>query len=130
MSNIFFNTPEVLESIGANYLQKDITGRILWLKRLLWHHGYPVPVNGQMDAETMTALAKMDTKYDSESTSASVDTFLNLYMSVPLTPNSLDRAKQFDRLLTKYKAAGEQKVWFIQIKRSFFHTIFNFQFEK
>lgn len=89
MSNIYFNTPAVLESIGANYLQKDITGRILWLKRLLWNHGYQVPVNGQMDEETIAALAEMDTNYDSESTSVSVDTFLNLYMSVPLTKKNL-----------------------------------------
>lgn len=126
MSNIFFNTPAVLESIGANYLQKDVTGRILWVKRLLWHHGYHVPVNGQMDPETVAALAEIDTNYGSESTSVSVDTFLNLYMSVPLAKKSLAHVEQFDRLLAGYKSTGEQTPCFIQEKRTFSHGMCTF----
>ena len=71
---------------------------------------YPwVAINGQMDADTMAALAKLDTAYDGQTASVPVDTYLNLYLSVPVTSKSIERAKQFDRQLAQILAAKKKK---------------------
>ena len=101
--------PVVMDTLKSNYQIKDPVGRTLWLKRLLWLHGHPVAINGQMDAETKAALAKVDTSYDGESESVPVDTFLNLYLSVPVTRQSVERANQFDQILAQLQAAEAQK---------------------
>ncbi len=102
--------PVVLESIKATYRQKDRAGRTLSLKRLLWLHGHPVAVNDQLDAETRVALAKVETTYDGQAATVPVDTFLNLYLSVPVTSRSNERGTQFDQLLAQFRSAQEEKI--------------------
>lgn len=101
--------PVVMENLKANYQKRGPVGQTLWLKRLLWLHGHPVPVNAQMDAETKAALAKADAAYDGRSASVPVDTFLKLYLSVPLQDESVQQAHRFDRLMAQFQAAEAQK---------------------
>lgn len=98
--------PVVLESLQSNYRQKDQAGRIWWLKRLLWLHGHPVTVNDQLDDETKAALAKVDATYDGQGTSIPVETFLKLYLSVPVTGKSIELGSQFDRMRAQFQAAA------------------------
>jgi hypothetical protein len=100
--------PVVMENIKNNYKQANIAGKTMLLKRLLWLHGHPVSINGQMDAETKTALAKIDVSYDSQAAFVPVETYLNLYLSVPVTNKSIERASQYDRLLAQLQAIEEQ----------------------
>jgi hypothetical protein len=101
--------PVVLETLRTNYLRRDRVGRILWLKRLLWLHGHPVPVNDQLDAETKAALAKADPTYDGQKASVPVKTFLNLYLSVPVNGLSIERGNRFDRILAQSQTVPDQK---------------------
>jgi len=101
--------PVVIESVQTNYLQKDPKSRILWLKRLLWLHGYPVTISAELDTETRAALTAINPNYDNQDASVSVDTFLNLYLSVPVTNQSLKGAKEFDRLYAQIQAAENQQ---------------------
>ncbi|MGD9368067.1 MAG: hypothetical protein PVH87_20370 [Desulfobacteraceae bacterium] len=101
--------PVVMENLKANYQKRGPVGQTLLLKRLLWLHGHPVAVNAQMDAETKAALAKADAAYDGQSTPVPLDTFLKLYLSVPVTNESMERVKRFDRLMAQFQAAEAQK---------------------
>lgn len=101
--------PVVMENLKANYLKRGPVGQTLLLKRLLWLHGHPVPVTAQMDAETKAALAKADPAYDGQSASVPADTFIKLHLSVPVTGESMQQAKRFDRLMAQLQAAEAQK---------------------
>lgn len=101
--------PVVMEALKSNYQNKDLKGKTLMLKRLLWLHGHPVSINDQMDAETRTALAKLDASYNSQTASVPVETYTNLYLSVPVTEKSVERANKYDRLLAQRQAIEEQK---------------------
>jgi hypothetical protein len=101
--------PVVLETLRTNYLRKDPAGRTLWLKRLLWLHGYPVAVNDTLDPETKAALAKADPAYDGQKEAVPVQTFLNLYLSVPVNGLSIARGTRFDRILAQAQTIPDEK---------------------
>jgi hypothetical protein len=103
--------PVVIASLRTNYLRKDRAGQTLWLKRLLWLHGLQVAVDDRLDAETKAALAKVDPTYDGQKETVPVKTFLNLYLSVPVTSLSIERGKQFDRMLAQSRPAQEEKTF-------------------
>ena len=101
--------PVVLQSLRAQYLGNSPEGRMLMLKRLLWIHGHPVPIDGHMDDKTKETLEKMDRTYDSQAGSAPVETYIDLYLSAPVKSVSVERAKGFDRLLAQQQAAEDEK---------------------
>jgi hypothetical protein len=101
--------PVVMQTLKSNYRQRDFAGQILTVKRLLWIHDQQVPVSGDLDAATRTALAALVPELDSQSARIPVETYLNLYLSVPLTADSIERGKQFDRILAQAQAAEEAK---------------------
>jgi hypothetical protein len=68
-----------------------------------------VAVSDQLDAETKAALAKADPTYDGQKASVPVKTFLNLYLSVPVTGLSIARGNRFDRILTQSQAPQDEK---------------------
>jgi hypothetical protein len=101
--------PVVVENLRASYVRRDRSGQTLWLKRLLWLHGHPVTVNDRLDAETKAALAKLDPTYGGRNEAVPVKTFLNLYLSVPVTSLSIERGKRFDRTLAQSQPVPEDK---------------------
>ena len=101
--------PVVLATLRTNYQRKDRAGRALWLKRLLWLHGHPVAVNGTLDPETKAALAKADPTYDGQQDDVPVQTFLNLYLSVPVSGLSIERGSRFDRILAQSQILPEEE---------------------
>jgi hypothetical protein len=101
--------PVVLGNLRTNYLRLDPAGRTLLLKRLLWLHGHPVAVNGTLDPETKAALAKADPTYDGQEALVPVQTFLNLYLSVPSNGQSIARGSQFDRILAQAQTVPNEE---------------------
>jgi hypothetical protein len=101
--------PVVIQSLKAQYKQNSPVGRTLMLKRLLWIHGHPVSINGQMDDQTKDALTKMDPGYENRSDNVPVATFLKLHLDVPVNGRSIERANRFDRLLARHQALEEKK---------------------
>jgi hypothetical protein len=101
--------PVVLENLRTRYQSKDPAGRILSLKRLLWLHGHPVAVNDQLDLDSRAALSKLDPAYDGKADSVPMDTFVRVYLSVPVDAKSLAAGNRFDRALAQRLAALEQK---------------------
>ncbi|MEJ2642880.1 MAG: hypothetical protein P8010_25305 [Desulfosarcinaceae bacterium] len=101
--------PVVMENLRTGYLGKDRAGRILSLKRLLWLHGHPVAINDQLDPETRSVLAKLDASYDGKADTVPVDTFVRLYLSVPVNAKSLTSGNRFDRAVAQRLAALQQQ---------------------
>jgi hypothetical protein len=101
--------PVVLENLRTAYLGKDRAARILSLKRLLWLHGHPVAIDDQLDPETRAALAKLDPAYDGKADPVPVDTFVRVYLSVPVNAQSLASGSRFDRTVAQRLAALQQK---------------------
>jgi hypothetical protein len=101
--------PVVMENIRVNYLKKTPGDQALLIKRLLWLHGHPVAVNPQLDDETKAALAKVDNTFDSQATAVPVDTFIKLYLSVPVSDHSKAQGRSFDRLWAHYQELEKQK---------------------
>jgi hypothetical protein len=91
--------PVVIDTIKSNYALKSPVAQALLLKRLLWIHGQPVPVTTELDAETRDALVRIDPTYDGLTEPVPVETYLKLYLSLPVTTQSLERAGQIDQLL-------------------------------
>ena len=101
--------PVVLGTLQTNYLRRDRSGRILLLKRLLWLLGHPVAVNDTLDPETRAILAKADPTYDGQQEDVPVQTFLNLYLSVPVSGLSIERGGGFDRILAQWQTEQNEK---------------------
>ncbi len=101
--------PVVIEAVKANYLEKNRLLKSLGLQRLLWLHGHKVAINGQMDAETKAALAKVEPAYDGRADTVSADLYLKLYLSVPVTKENVALASQFDRRWAQLQAARQKK---------------------
>ncbi len=101
--------PVVMENLRVNYLKKAPANQTLLVKRLLWLHGHPVAVNPQLDGETKAALAKVDNTFDSQAASVPVDTFIKLYLSVPVSDHSKAQGHRFDRLWAHYQNLEKQK---------------------
>ena len=101
--------PVVLANLRTSYQRKDREGQTLWLKRLLWLHGHPVAVTDTLDPETREALAKIDPAYDGRKDSVPVETFIKLYLSVPVSGLSIERGSRFDRILAQAQAAAAEK---------------------
>ena len=99
----------VMENLRTGYLRKDPARQALALKRLLWLHGHPVAVSTRLDADAKAALAQIDPAYDGQQEPVPVETFLNLYLSVPVNALSLERAGRFDRLLAQAQAALDRR---------------------
>ncbi len=101
--------PVVLETLKTSYRQKDPASRIMLLKRLLWIHGHPVEVNDQLDAQTRQALSQVDPSYDGQTAFVPAQTYLKLYLSVPVAAESIEQGRRFDRLWAQFQAAKESK---------------------
>jgi hypothetical protein len=101
--------PVVMENLRTGYLGKDRAGQILSLKRLLWLHGHPVAINDQLDTRTRAALSKLDSSYDGRIDTVPVDTFVRLYLSVPVNAKSLASGNRFDRAVAQRLAALQRK---------------------
>ena len=102
--------PVVMENLKNGYQQKDPKAQVLALKRLLWLHGHSVPVTDQMDEQTKAVLARMVDTYDGKAESIGVDTFVDLYLSVPVSGISVELAKQYDRKLNEFLALAQKPV--------------------
>jgi hypothetical protein len=63
----------------------------------------------QLDDETKAALAKVDNTFDSQATAVPVDTFIKLYLSVPVSDHSKAQGRSFDRLWAHYQELEKQK---------------------
>jgi hypothetical protein len=101
--------PVVIENLRANYLKKTPANQALLIKRLLWLHGHAVTVTPRLDGDTKAALAKVDSTFDSNATAVPVDTFMKLYLSVPVSDVGKARGRSFDRLWAHHQKAEKQK---------------------
>jgi len=72
----------VLDSVQTDFALMNAQQRIAAIQRLLYLHGHDVMITGQIDEQTQAALRKVGAQ-----ASADFDTYLSLYISVPLDSN-------------------------------------------
>ncbi len=72
----------VLDSVQTDFALMNAQQRIAAIQRMLYLHGHEVMITGQIDEQTQAALRKVGAQ-----ASADFDTYLSLYISVPLDSN-------------------------------------------
>ncbi len=72
----------VLDSIQTDFALMNAQQRIAAIQRMLYLHGHEVMITGQIDEQTQAALREVGAQ-----ASADFDTYLSLYISVPLDSN-------------------------------------------
>ena len=72
----------VMEAVRTSFCRMNSQEQIAAIQRLLYLHSYNVLITGHMDVQTLTALRKVNAQ-----ASINADTFVDLYVSVPLDSN-------------------------------------------
>jgi hypothetical protein len=83
--------PVVIEGLTKAYYQFDEPSRIAKAQEMLILHGYDVPLNGILDEQTRAALQKTVNTFDPASNGIDKETFVALYLSVPIADSTLER---------------------------------------
>ena len=94
----------VLDQLARDFACMNESQRIAKVQELLFLHGCDVYPNGVLDDQTKKALQLCDSTLKSGSIKIDRDTFVNLYLSTPITDNALARRHQFASLISGGKA--------------------------
>lgn len=97
--------PIVLDAITTAFYSWSDPVKNIKTQELLFLHGYDVPFNGLLDAETKAALQKFDNKFSPESTAVNRDLYANLYLSVPITDETLGRRQKITQIIQQQMQA-------------------------
>ena len=88
--------PVVLDSLSNYYYSMSDPERVLRTQELLYLHGYDVSLTGAFDQPTLAALQQFDKSFPATSQTVDLDTYINLYASVPVTNEVLGRRHEID----------------------------------
>jgi len=84
---------EVLKSWKRGFGKLSEADRISLLQRYLNLHGYDVNVTGALDSKTKTAFADFCSKNNIESNALNAETFLKIYLTIPINEETYERAQ-------------------------------------
>ena len=98
----------VMDALTKYYYSLSDPEAIANVQEWLYLYGHDVPQTGEMDAATQMALKQVSTKYDGASARVNIDTFLDVYVNIPVTQRTLARRQELAQLF--YAAQGEQEV--------------------
>ena len=88
----------VMDTLSKRYYQMDSVTQVAKAQELLYLHGYDVPITGILDTQTVAALKQYDAAFKPAGSSVSLDTFVGLYVNVPLNHQTLGRRTMLARL--------------------------------
>ncbi|MBI9083807.1 MAG: hypothetical protein JEZ11_09430 [Desulfobacterales bacterium] len=90
--------PVVMDTLAKRFYRMDPVTQVAKAQELLYLHGYDVPVTGTLDTQTVTALKQFDAAFKPAGSSLSLDTFVSLYVNVPMNHQTLGRRTMLARL--------------------------------
>jgi hypothetical protein len=90
--------PVVMDHLARSFYQMSVPEQVLKCQELLFLYGYDVPMTAQLDAPTVAALQQVAPGFNPGSGSVDLDTFVNLYIGVPIDQGTLGRRFQLARL--------------------------------
>ena len=88
----------VITHLNRSFYQMSPPEQVLKCQELLYLYGYDVPMNGYLDAATVAALQKQAPSFNPANGMVDMDTFVQLYVNVPLDQMALGRRYQLARL--------------------------------
>jgi hypothetical protein len=94
----------VLDQLARDFALMNESQRVARVQELLFLHGCDVSPNGVLDDQTKKALQLCDSTLKPGSIKIDRDTFVNLYLSIPITDHALARRHQFASLTGGRKA--------------------------
>lgn len=92
----------VLDSVQTDFALMNAQQRIAAIQRLLYLHGHDVVITGQIDEQTQAALRGVGAQ-----ASVDFDTYMNLYVSVPLDSNRYLAIREEPRKSSNQTALSE-----------------------
>jgi len=88
----------VMDALTKYYYSLSGPEAIVNVQEWLYLYGYDVPQTGEMDAATQMALKQVSRKYDGSSAGINVDSFLDVYVNIPVTQRTLARRQELAQL--------------------------------
>jgi hypothetical protein len=96
----------VMDALTKYYYGLNDAEAIASVQEWLFLYGHDVPQTGQMDMATQMALKQVSSHYDGSSPRVDVDTFLDVYLNIPVTQRTLARRQKLTQL---YAAQSQQE---------------------
>jgi len=107
----------VPDKVVTNTLQKyyyslNDNERLATVQEWLYLYGYDIQQTGVMDAATSQALAELNSSFNPSSGMVDPDTFLNMYMNIPVTQEAYGRRQMLAKMYQQQEpeAAVEEAV--------------------
>jgi hypothetical protein len=88
----------VVAALTKYYYSLSDAEAIANVQEWLYLYGHEVPQTGEMDASTQMALKQVSSSYDGASARVDADTFLDVYVNIPLSQRTLGRREALARL--------------------------------
>jgi hypothetical protein len=98
----------VMDTLAKRFYQMDPVTQVAKVQELLYVHGYDVPITGSLDAQTVSAAKQFNAAFKPAGQSVDLDTFISLYVNLPLSPKTLGRRSMLARLYPDDGAAAAQ----------------------
>ncbi len=95
----------VLDGLKKHFYDMEETDRIVKIQELLFIQGYDVTISGELDQQTIAALQAVRPEYNPASGKLDKDTFMAVYLAVPITDQSLERRMALNKA---YEEAAAQ----------------------
>ncbi len=90
--------PVVIDSLKNAFFAMDDTFKIAKTQQLLFLHGHDVFPTKILDDQTKKALQAFDSSYSLAQNGIDLNTFMKLYLSIPISDESLQRLHAFNKL--------------------------------
>ncbi len=88
----------VIRHLNRSFFQMSPPEQILKCQELLYLYGYDIPLTGTLDATTVAALQQKAPNFNPGAGIVDLDTFVQLYINVPVDQTCLGRRFQLARL--------------------------------
>ncbi len=95
---------DALARAYASQTEADVTKMV---QQWLFIYGHDVPLTGELDEKTKTALEAVDEDFDSSDSKISSDTFVQVYVNIPISYEAGARQQEMVALLNAQEPANE-----------------------
>ena len=99
-----------MDTLAKRFYQMDPVTQVAKAQELLFLHGFDVPITGTLDAKTLAALKQFDAAFKPAGNSLPLDTFLSLYVNVPMGHQTLGRRSALNRMAPSGQQAVQAQV--------------------
>ncbi len=93
----------VMDQLKRYYYDLAESDRVIKIQELLFIQGYDVTINGILDQKTIAAIQKIKPDFNPANQALDKDTFVAVYLAVPITDQSLERRLALNKA---YEQAG------------------------